>query len=73
MAAKSEKPFWFENDVKSINPDAQKLLEEYSGLKPDEVLPHVLKLVCPLSFVALIMTDPTTSGKRLSRSVLILA
>ncbi|KAL4791710.1 hypothetical protein BDV19DRAFT_401050 [Aspergillus venezuelensis] len=53
MAADSEKPFWFENDVKSINPDAQKLLEEYSGLKSEDVLPHVLTLreeafkICP--------------------------
>ncbi|KAL4948744.1 hypothetical protein BDW69DRAFT_87575 [Aspergillus filifer] len=53
MAAESEKPFWFDNDVKSIDPDAQKLLEEYSGLKPEDVLPHVLTLreeafkICP--------------------------
>ncbi|KAL4964559.1 class I SAM-dependent methyltransferase [Aspergillus stella-maris] len=53
MAAESKKPFWFENDVKSINSDAQKLLEEYSGLKPEDVLPHVLTLreeafkICP--------------------------
>ncbi|KAL4945864.1 hypothetical protein BDV06DRAFT_3816 [Aspergillus oleicola] len=53
MAAESEKPSWFDNDVKSINPDAQKLLEEYSGLKPEDVLSHVLTLreeafeICP--------------------------
>ncbi|KAJ5495030.1 hypothetical protein N7539_000146 [Penicillium diatomitis] len=37
-------PPWYETDVKSINPKAQSLLEEYSGFAPDEVLPHVLKL-----------------------------
>ncbi|KAL4934703.1 class I SAM-dependent methyltransferase [Aspergillus undulatus] len=48
-----EKPSWYEKDVKSINPDAQKLLEDYSGLQAEDVLPHVLTLrddafkVCP--------------------------
>lgn len=38
---------WFQKEVKTINPDAQRLLENYSGFAPDEVLPHVLSLVSP--------------------------
>lgn len=43
--ASDEKPDWYQTDVQSINPEAQQLLESYSGLAPDEVLPHVLSLV----------------------------
>ncbi|KAE8153048.1 hypothetical protein BDV25DRAFT_169590 [Aspergillus avenaceus] len=42
--ATQEKPSWYEKEVKSIKPDAQRLLESYSGLEPDQVLPHVLTL-----------------------------
>ncbi|KAL2828458.1 hypothetical protein BDW59DRAFT_49677 [Aspergillus cavernicola] len=42
--ATDKKPEWYQQDVKSINPDAQKLLESYSGLQPEQVLPHVLSL-----------------------------
>lgn len=41
----SDKPDWFQKEVKNINPDAQRLLETYSGFEPDQVLPHVLSLV----------------------------
>lgn len=44
-------PGWYQTDVKSIDPEAQSLLEEYSGLQPDEVLPHVLALVSFLCFL----------------------
>lgn len=43
--ASNEKPDWYQTDVQSINPEAQQLLESYSGLAPDDVLPHVLSLV----------------------------
>ncbi|PYH78621.1 hypothetical protein BO82DRAFT_377074 [Aspergillus uvarum CBS 121591] len=36
------KPSWFQEHVESINPDARRVLESYSGLSPDEVIPHVL-------------------------------
>jgi hypothetical protein len=36
---------WYQSDVPRINSKAQQLLESYSGLAPDEVLPHVLSLV----------------------------
>ncbi|KAJ5789228.1 uncharacterized protein N7518_006239 [Penicillium psychrosexuale] len=39
-----KKPEWYQQEVQSINPEAQRLLESYSGFHPDEVLPHVLKL-----------------------------
>ncbi|RAL12614.1 uncharacterized protein BO97DRAFT_389629 [Aspergillus homomorphus CBS 101889] len=38
------KPSWFQEHVESINSDAQRVLESYSGLKPDEVIPHVLSV-----------------------------
>ena len=45
MDLRDNKPDWYQKDVQSINVDAQKLLETYSGLAPAEVLPHVLSLV----------------------------
>ncbi|KAL5342308.1 hypothetical protein BJX70DRAFT_394902 [Aspergillus crustosus] len=42
--ATDEKPEWCQRDVKSINLDAQEPLENYSGLKAEDVLPHVLSL-----------------------------
>ena len=36
---------WFPQDVK-IPPQARTLLEQYSGFAPDEVLSHVVDLVC---------------------------
>jgi hypothetical protein len=44
--ASEKKPEWWQHDVQSINPEAQRLLENYSGFQPSEVLPHILKLVC---------------------------
>lgn len=38
-------PSWYQKNVTSINPEAQHLLESYSGFKPEEVVPHVLALV----------------------------
>ncbi|CAI7653251.1 unnamed protein product [Penicillium glandicola] len=40
----TDKPVWYLKEVKSINEDAQNLLEIYSGLAKNEVLPHVLSL-----------------------------
>ena len=42
------KQAWYKEDVQSINDDERQLLEEYSGLKPEEVMPHVLALVSSL-------------------------
>ncbi|KAI9038860.1 uncharacterized protein KD926_010193 [Aspergillus affinis] len=44
MTPHENAPDWYDEDVRSINADAQNLLERYSGLKPEEVLPHVLSL-----------------------------
>ncbi|KAJ5090811.1 hypothetical protein N7532_009495, partial [Penicillium argentinense] len=44
-ADQQEKPQWYQKEMESINPQAQRLLENYSGITPAEVLPHVLKLV----------------------------
>lgn len=38
-------PDWYQSKVTTVDPDARSLLEEYSGLQPDEVLSHVLALV----------------------------
>ncbi|PYH44042.1 class I SAM-dependent methyltransferase [Aspergillus saccharolyticus JOP 1030-1] len=38
------KPSWFQEHVESINPDAQRVLESYSGMKPEEVIPHVVSV-----------------------------
>ena len=39
------KQAWYAENVDSVPDDARNLLEEYSGLKPEEVVPHVLALV----------------------------
>ncbi|KAL2869558.1 class I SAM-dependent methyltransferase [Aspergillus lucknowensis] len=50
---KDTKPSWYQTDVKSINPGAQQLLENYSGIPAEDVVSHVLKLrdeafqICP--------------------------
>lgn len=36
------KPSWYKQDVTDISPEARWLLENYSRIQPDEVLPHVL-------------------------------
>jgi len=62
-ADKDTKPEWYQEDVKSINPDAQNLLENYSGFQADEVLPHVLSLVRPPSQPILYYTNPASEPK----------
>ena len=39
------KQAWYEEDVTSIPASAREILESYSGIKPEDVLPHVLALV----------------------------
>ena len=39
------KQAWYKADVDSIPPKARDLLEQYSGLKSEEVIPHVIALV----------------------------
>jgi hypothetical protein len=48
MSPEAKRPEWYQRDVQGINADAQRLLENYSGLAPEEVLPHILSLVCLL-------------------------
>ena len=43
------KQAWYSEDVDSVPEDARRLLEDYSGLKPEEVIPHVIALVCQIS------------------------
>ncbi|KAL2828353.1 hypothetical protein BJY01DRAFT_261556 [Aspergillus pseudoustus] len=38
------KPAWYQTSITTIEPAAQSLLEGYSGLTPEETLPHVLAL-----------------------------
>ncbi|BAE56567.1 hypothetical protein BDV35DRAFT_345226 [Aspergillus flavus] len=44
MATPTTKPAWYQTSVTAIDPAAQSMLENYSGLKPEEVIPHVLTL-----------------------------
>ena len=44
MAAQTQRPGWYQTDIKSIPEDARALLEGYSHLRPEEVLPHVLSI-----------------------------
>ena len=36
---------WYSENVDTIPDNARRLLEDYSGLKPEEVMPHVIALV----------------------------
>lgn len=36
---------WYTPDIESISEEGRSLLEEYSGIPPDEVLPHVRAIV----------------------------
>ena len=46
-----EEKAWYTKDVTMISPEARQLLESYSRIPPDQVIPHVLNLVrtasCP--------------------------
>ncbi|OJJ69697.1 hypothetical protein ASPBRDRAFT_57324 [Aspergillus brasiliensis CBS 101740] len=42
--ASTTKPAWYQTSVTAIDPAAQSMLENYSKLKPEEVIPHVLAL-----------------------------
>lgn len=41
---------WYTQDIK-ISDAARMLLEQYSGFAPDEVVPHIIDLVCAYPFV----------------------
>ena len=43
--SEKEKPAWFTEDVREIPANARKLLEQYSHIVPDQVLPHVVEQV----------------------------
>ncbi|GMF79396.1 unnamed protein product [Aspergillus oryzae] len=45
MATTTTKPAWYQTSVTAIDPAAQSMLENYSRLKPEEVIPHVLALL----------------------------
>lgn len=44
MTDNATTPGWYQSNVTTIDPEARSLLEEYSGIQPDEVLSHVLAL-----------------------------
>jgi len=37
---------WYTGDVTAIPLEARKLLEQYSKIPPNEVVPHILEVVC---------------------------
>lgn len=39
------KPAWFTEDVSEIPANSRQLLEQYSHIAPDQVLPHVVEQV----------------------------
>lgn len=53
---------WYQSSVTSIDPAAQSLLEEYSGLPPDELLPHVIALVSAVSWPPACVLSTNTRG-----------
>ena len=46
LASKKERPAWFTENVTEIPANARTLLEQYSHIAPDQVLPHVIEQVC---------------------------
>ena len=38
---------WYKADLETVSPQARELLENYSHIPPDEVIPHILKTVRP--------------------------
>ena len=41
----NNRPAWFTEQITSIPEAGRRLLEEYSGVAPEEVLPHVIRVV----------------------------
>ena len=38
---------WYQTDLETVSPQARELLEKYSHIPPDKVIPHILKIVSP--------------------------
>lgn len=36
---------WYNDDIEQVPTDIRQLFENYSGVSPDDVVPHVLKIV----------------------------
>ena len=36
---------WYKPDLETVSPQARELLENYSHIPPDEVIPHILRIV----------------------------
>jgi len=46
MASGDNKAQWYSEKLDSLDDSTRTLLEKYSGIKPDRVIPHILELVC---------------------------
>lgn len=42
---------WYKTDIDTISEPARQLLETYSGIAPDQVIPHILAVVCRSPFL----------------------
>ena len=61
------RPAWYTEHVESIPNEGRHLLEVYSGIPPERVLPHVVAIVrSPLRHIALSFSNADVSGIRLS-------
>ena len=47
IKAQDKKVQWYQSDLETVSPQARELLENYSHILPDEVIPHILKIVSP--------------------------
>ena len=47
IKAQNKNVQWYKADLETVSPQARELLENYSHIPPDEVIPHILKIVRP--------------------------
>ncbi|KAI1392429.1 uncharacterized protein F4822DRAFT_425640 [Hypoxylon trugodes] len=59
---------WLQEDVKDIDPSSRQLLETYSGLSPEEVVPHVLAIcIGQMRFIRLTLASYPSYSRILER------
>lgn len=53
---------WYKPDLETVSPQARELLENYSHIPPDDVTPHILKIVPPTKPPPLPSPQSSTTG-----------
>ena len=45
IGSRSKDVGWYDNEIEELNARARELFEKYSGIPPEQVLPHIYEIV----------------------------